>query len=76
MSEKVIAVSTDVFKGKDVILCKGKGPDDPNCLEKNPPPGTQMIHGHICGSGCTKSGKCDAVFADPTKYPEFFMDPL
>lgn len=59
----------------DITFCEGKGPDDPGCLEKNPPEGKQMIFGHMCGAGCDKFGTCKAIFANPEERPDLFEPP-
>jgi hypothetical protein len=67
----VEAIAVDPLKGRNAIRCQGQGPDDPACLQKNPPPGMDMIHGNSCGGGIPRWGHCVAVFAD-RKDPWFF----
>jgi len=76
IGEITIAV-IDPFEGKNVMICRGFGPDDPNCLENNPL-GREwhMIDGNICGAGIICRGDCHAVFAKPEEYPEFFENQL
>lgn len=76
MAREIQIASIDPFAGrKNLTFCEGKGPDDPNCLEKHPPEGKQMIYGHMCGAGCGKFGTCKAVFANPEEHPDLF-EPL
>jgi hypothetical protein len=73
MAREIQIVSIDPFAGrKNLTFCEGKGPDDPKCLEKNPPKGKQIIFGHVCGAGCDKFGTCKVVFANPEEHPDLF----
>ncbi len=71
--KEIQIISINPFAGrKNIVFCEGKGQDDPNCLERNPPNGMRMIYGNMCGAGCDKFGSCKAVFADPNENPELF----
>jgi hypothetical protein len=72
--KEVFIITINPFAGREnLTFCEGKGPNDLNCLDKNPPINKKMIAGHICGSGCDKFGTCKAVFADPSEHPDLFI---
>jgi hypothetical protein len=66
-------ISIDYLRGrKNLVYCQGKGPEDPNCLEKNPPLGKQMLPYNYCCAGLAMHGFCRAIFADPKEHPDLF----